>query len=695
MALPLQKPPFYLKTTDVQENGIDLPLVTLPAGTVLFRGQKIPNPTNVDPRAFYADFLGNPEGSQYVCLNPTHNTFFYPLPYIAFGINDVGQSYDIMNIVVLVQAITVVSMLSPSRFVRGTVKRFSGKSPIQRCSILTQGLCHEQTAKELDALQYDNCLNPEYQMRSSTRGWMAIAEQDALTQKQGGTSAMAAYVKGLEGRYPGKGVELIANSYTDSNRNYGFPEIALYPYRVHKGLKALKRPCRDIKTAIHLMQLEAEADNLNYLPIASITREGTIDMINGLFTYERLGVSANAFTTPALNKQPDIEVRLAEYMDALQTKGLNLPYYGKGKLSFDTRTGFYIFPQVIPRSFQITEKGETFPYRYLTLPLDSSDARKRALTYTLMFRSLTDAKFMQKYGLEKGFGIKRAMIFDRPPVLTRVFQELGIEIPAAFRDGLGRASRIYKENTASSVSSLTTQRETLAIRSPMPMTQGKGIDVARKALLKGMNINDIVGGYGKPINPYGISSEEQLELIKEFRKPAYRPSTPEYRPATPNSPAYRPATPNSPAYRPATPNSPAYRPSTPPTVQQRGGMLKGNVENLTKAFQQVSIENPREPIPMVQEKGINIARKALQQGMNINDIVGGYGKPINPYGISSNEQLELIKEFRKPSTSPIVQQRGGTRSIRVKKKLGTRKVKNTVEYLAKAFHKVWAKLAKN
>jgi hypothetical protein len=583
MALPLQKQnakEFYLKTTNVLDSGVDLPLVTLPAGTVLFRGQKLPNPANVDPRLFYGDFLGNPEGSQHVCLNPTHNTFFYPLPYIAFGINDVGKSYDIMNIVVLVQPVTVVSMISPSRFVRGTVKSFGGAAPIQRCSTLTKGLCHEPTAQELDALEYDNCLNPEYQMRSSTRGWMAIAKLDALTTKDAAGTSMSSYVKALEARRPGQGVELVANSYTDSNRNNGFPEIALYPYKNHKGLKALKRPCKDIKTAIHLMQKEAEADNLNYLPIASVTREGTIDMINGLFTYERLGVSANAFTTPAVNKQPDIEGRLAEYMDLLQSKGLDLPFYGKGKLSFDTRTGFYVFPQVIPR-MQITEKGETFPYKFLTMPLASADERKRALTYLLMFRSMNDEKFMQKYGLEKGFGVKRAMIFDRPPVLTRLFQDLGLPIPTEFRDGLGRASRLYKENSGTAPKTAAVPRAeprtpplpAMPTTPPLPPTplENKGIVPARKALRQGTDINEIIGGYGKPINPYGLSGDEQAELIKESQT-----ST--------------------------TPNSPAYRPSTP--------------------------------------------------------------------------------------------LRGGTRSIRGIGKKGTRRVKKTIEHMAKAFSKVWAKLAK-
>ena len=425
-------------------------------------------------------------------------------------------------------------------------------------------------------------------MRSSTRGWMAIAELDALTSRGGaGSSSMASYVKALEARKPGQGVELVANSYTDLNRTNGFPEIALYPYRVHKGLKALKRPCKDIKTAIHLMQKEAEADNLNYLPIASITRQGTVDMINGLFTYERLGVSENAFTTPALNKQPDIEARLAEYMDLLQSKGLDLPFYGKGKLSFDTRTGFYVFPQVIPR-MQITEKGETFPYKYLAMPLSTEDERRRAITYMLMFRSMNDDKFMQKYGLEKGFGIKRAMIFDRPPVLTRLFQDLGLPIPPLFRDGLGRASRIHKENTASASSSgpapsgaaAPPPPSTAAPPAAQPRTPPlppmppsttpplpKGMAPARKAMSEGMSVNDIIGGYGKPINPYGLTREEQGELIKESQAS----TTP---PGEPNSPPYRPSTP----LRGGTRKQKAVK---------RGTRRVKTVEHLAKAFSKV------------------------------------------------------------------------------------------------------------
>jgi hypothetical protein len=198
----------------------------------------------------------------------------------------------------------------------------------------------------------------------------------------------------------------------------------------------------------------------------------------------------------------------------------------------------------------------------LTIPLATADDRRRALIYTLMFRTLNDAKFMQKYGLDKGFGLKRAMIFDRPPVLTRLFQDLGLDIPVAFRDGLGRASRIYKENSAPTVAPLmlpTTVPATAPVR---------GISLARKALSEGTNINDIIGGYGKPLNPYGLTREEQEELMREPKVSS-----------TPEGPA-----PNSPPYRPAS-----LRGGTR-TLKKKTQMtrkVKKTVENLARAFHKV------------------------------------------------------------------------------------------------------------
>jgi len=271
-------------------------------------------------------------------------------------------------------------------------------------------------------------------------------------------SSMKLYLKALEARKPGAGAELAAWSYTDRHRHHGFPEISLYPYKTHQGDRLLKRGCPDADAAIRLMEKEAASDNLNFLPLATFTRNGTVDMVNGLFTLDALGISANSFSTPAADKQPVIEQKIGEYMDLVQTTGLNLPFFGHGKLCLDTRTGFYMFPQVVPRNLVVplpvegegegegsTKKSQ--PYRFLALPLDTAEAKKRALNYILIFRNAIPAKFMEKYGLDKGFGIRRAMVFDRPPVLPRVFQELDLEVPKDFKAGIARAAALFQKNT--------------------------------------------------------------------------------------------------------------------------------------------------------------------------------------------------------------------------------------------------------
>ena len=43
-----------------KKSNIDLPLVTLPAGTVLFRGIKLPE--KAKSRELFTDYLGAPEG---------------------------------------------------------------------------------------------------------------------------------------------------------------------------------------------------------------------------------------------------------------------------------------------------------------------------------------------------------------------------------------------------------------------------------------------------------------------------------------------------------------------------------------------------------------------------------------------------------------------------------------------------------
>ena len=545
----------YKNNNGVTES-VDLPLITLAPGTVLFRGMKL----TTDARAFYRDYLGDPEGSM-VCMRPTNNVFFYPFP-VAFGAHQVGETFDLMQMVVLVHPLTLVCSISPSQWVRGVAQRYNGNAPYRRCDTFPLS-CHPLSDKEKEAQTYDNCLSPEYQVKSGTRGWMAVANLDSFNPKgqNSKSSTMSSYIRGLESRRPGAGAELAAWSYTDAGRHHGFPEIAVYPYYKHQGNRLLKRACSTAAAAVKIMSNEAEANNLMFLPLATFTANGTVDMVKGLFTQEALGIAENNFSPPS-DKQSAIETHMAGYMDMLQTKGIFLPTFGNGKLSLDTRTGFYILPQVIPRGLTVPlpdtadPTGPTAqPYKFLAMPLDTPEAKKRAMTYILMFRNVVPAKFMDKYGLDKGFGIRRAMAFDRPPVLPRVFDELGLEVPRSFKDGIARAAKLFQgEKTGAKPKAtplakpepveefpnyggtagtppfgMTPPFGATPTSTPPSMTpNSEAMKEAIRNLRLGVDLETIVrGGYGRK----ALTDKEKEELRKMTpTSPVYRPSTPMHPP---------------------------------------------------------------------------------------------------------------------------------------------------------------------
>lgn len=487
------KVPFYTTVTPVNEKftddagaaqSYDLPLVTLPAGTVLFRGVKIPDKSvGQDIRYFYRDFLGSPEGNGTVCMSPVHNVFFYPFPHVFYGTHTIGATFNMLEIVVLVHPVNVVCATSPSSWVRGQGQRYSGTAPWQRCSSF-EGPdvdCHPATGKESEAKRYDNCLLPEYQVRSGTRGWMAIADLDSINpkKKQWGSdkpmamkeSTMGSYLRELHSRNPEEAIDLLLKTYKDDHQHAGYPEIALYPYKRHQGRRLLTRPCSTDNDAIKIMEEEAKADNLNYLPLALITKNGVIDMVNGHFIYSRTGVTGDrsknfGLFNPSMAR-PSIEQHTRDYMKTLQEKGMTLPFYGKSKMCFDSRTGFYIFPGVIPTNLKIKipeavlyknlniatpsnanrKIYENELYRNLCMALESAEDKRRVHIYEIMFRSFLPDHFLEKYGLEPGYGRRRAFIFERYPFLDPLFKELSIPFPKEFTQALGRAGALYRKET--------------------------------------------------------------------------------------------------------------------------------------------------------------------------------------------------------------------------------------------------------
>ena len=578
------KLPFYIQITNVKEDyindqqkpsSVDLPLVTLPAGTVLFRGLKIPDARKgEDIRYFYRDFLGNPEGSENVCLSPIQNVFFYPFPYVAFGANAVGKTFTMMQMVVLVHPITVVACISPSPFVRGKGLAYSGSAPWQRCNNFSGSDydCHTQSEREAKEKGWDNCLSPEYQVRSGTRGWMAVAKLDSINilDKAFGkkttttTTTMGTFLRSLNGQIPGEGKAALAWAYVDDNRTGGFPEIAMYPYRIHKGRHLITRYCPNEKAAIRLLEKEAANDNLNYLPIAAFTKNGVIDMVSGYFSYDRLGVTENAFDV--VSAQQVILKNVHTFMERAQTEGLTLPHYGSAKIVFDSRTGFFALDKVVSPTLMIQD----VPYRSLLFSLEGEEAQKRALKYMLILRNFMPEHFMERYAVDPKFVVRRAMIFNRFPVLTELFTGTQLNMPRNYLGPLERAGYLYKRETAK-----------VKKNKPMAPMPPRGPMPPMPMQIKSPSyLNKPFPTYSGPITP-PYEANEPLPEYGSITPPYEGANAPPYEGA--KAPPYEDSGSKAPPYEDSGSKAPPYEGSKTP-VEQTGGSNQDSARQYASLF---------------------------------------------------------------------------------------------------------------
>ncbi len=620
MASSAKKLPFFLEITPVEERWLKedgrleklgMPLVTLPAGTVLFRSLRLPLVGQYwySVQHFYRDYLGDSLDPDTTCVSPKHNIFFSASPFIGFGLHNIGKNMNAYMAFVLVHPITVIAAISPSIMVRGAPHVFSGLAPIQRCSTLPYD-CKTPDFALQKALEYDNCIHPLYSLRTGVRGWMAIADLDSAyphslrKKRQQATNAeLYLYMNKLKTRHPEIANELIANMYTDGHHHAGFPEIALYPYKKHHGeMLTMFLNVRTEEQAQRAIYKEAIQDNLNYLPLALFTADKTVDFTQGLFTRQRFDPMPYLDLAP---RQEGIENQMIAWLTEAKTNGIDLPHYGKGKMMFDSRTGFYVLEQFVPERFMIRlpkhavesdtkrltdKKVRLFePYKKLLLPLATEEDKKRVLTYTLLFRSWNPKKFMHAYGIEKGWGTRRAFVFERPPVLASVYKSWNWEIPKEFTGTLARAAAMY-------------QKETGKMPKAKTVKESKGEDGQGVQAVKTMEDMAFEQIYGMPVSawnrrpgteqattasaatfqsmrqqqqaqtpPYGFGFSgfpQQQASSPPFvplpgttaaKSPPYSALSPAYNPYNPTSPAYNPT---SPAYYP--PTSPVYYPPTSP-----------------------------------------------------------------------------------------------------------------------------------
>lgn len=445
---------FQMRVPYTKANGqaaeTQVPLVDIPSGTLLFRGIKLPDTSKgEDPRLFLRDFLGDPQGGHF-CLSPTHNVFFYPFPHVPFGAHTVGDRFNAMMIYQTTRNLRIACMISPSKWIRGgDIKRLDGTAPIQRCNKLPYTCAKEMTPEELAAenevKSWDNCIRPEWAVSSGVSGWMAIADYDSLDNFDvrgmlPKNTSMGKYLLELEQRMPGKGAEMLTNMYADARRHRGIPEIVLYPWKPHPGPEnQYTDAANELEAADAMFEL---SDKLNFLPVACITTQGILEAYSGAFHPSSLPAAASE-SLAGPEARALIDRFTEEYMNKLMTEGVEIPDVGTAKVMFDSRTGFFVLDRFKPHDVAFMKNGVEIPYSDLLMPLATPEQKADVVEYKVVFRANFPAKFLDTH---PSVAQRRAFIFERPPLIRNMYQDLQIYMPPRIVSAMRKAAAVFQSN---------------------------------------------------------------------------------------------------------------------------------------------------------------------------------------------------------------------------------------------------------
>jgi hypothetical protein len=484
------------KRKEIELDKRTVQFVDLPAGTILFRGERLPDPEKgEDLRNFYRDFLGTIDSTtKKFCIPPNYNVFFYPFPNVAFGANIYGERFNAMQMYVTRKKVTLACMISPATKVRGSPKGYDGFMPIMRCNDVYElmgdesllcGSTGDAKTKKLDAMSYDNCINPIYmnavkQWSPQTpliHGWMAIAEGDSLnikgegvrrreTVRKGRNTVMGKYLTELGKRYPNKLPEALSWMYTDAHGHRGYPEIALHPLTPHPGTQTITLDIADMNEALEF--IETNSNRFVYLPLACFTATQTLDGIEGEFKVTNISDADRKMFPREAGKEAQakamrdpvrigIEKQIDAYMTKLMTEGIEIPGVGLSKIVFDSRTGFYVLDSFVRGKNTVlydntkvdptTGDFVSMSYLDILMPLETDEDRRNMMNYCIVFNKFNPEKvFLPENLFSEGPPVYRSFIFDRPSNYFALFANLHQKFPVGLKMVTDRASFKYRQN---------------------------------------------------------------------------------------------------------------------------------------------------------------------------------------------------------------------------------------------------------
>jgi hypothetical protein len=183
----------------VEFEGAEIPVITIPKNTLLFRAVKHAE----------ADYVGRDLGGR-LCIPPNYNVFFYHSPFVIDSVEWYDQMMNI-EVCVATRDLKIVSLISPSEYTRSS--RFDKKQPF-----LVP--CNSDELKKacFKSRQADPCFRDSFlEEFPNIVGYTSIAKDDA-------DRLMASIKRGKLKKYS-KYIPLT----TDDRGVEGAPEVVLYP----------------------------------------------------------------------------------------------------------------------------------------------------------------------------------------------------------------------------------------------------------------------------------------------------------------------------------------------------------------------------------------------------------------------------------------------------------------------------------
>jgi hypothetical protein len=264
-------------------NGVEIPILTIPKGTVLFHYQK-------DDTNLATNFFGEEIEKSKYCLSPKRNTFFYPFPYIMdtnkyiwedFK-NEINPYYNTMLICTTTTDLKVVLMLKPSPFVRDNTKVRNN---------FTKN-CDAYMVCGKPGINTDPCFTDEFISEfPEIVGFIGLEHAD--------TNRF--YKKFAQKRF--KSFRKFIMLYRDA-KWMGVPEIVLHPLRTRNQVEIV----REVKSGFELDMILKQEKTLNFKPL-QVFEHTPFETPDELSIYLDLAFSSKGYKEDSINQHLTIDRR--------------------------------------------------------------------------------------------------------------------------------------------------------------------------------------------------------------------------------------------------------------------------------------------------------------------------------------------------------------------------------------------------